>query len=88
VVYTAWVVKGEGAIDPVASGEINIPTKTSDAQFHYVYSNWQDDFSEINNSTIVHAEFTNYLRDYPVYFYNGSECIQETREYYGTYAEY
>ena len=25
------------------------------------------------------------MRDYPVYFYNGGECIQETREYYGSF---
>jgi hypothetical protein len=36
----------------------------------------------------ITATFTNNLRDYPVYFYNGTELLQETREYYGTTASY
>lgn len=86
--HEQWILKGEGAIDPVEKGLSSIPQKDSDVQFHYVYSNWLEDFSIVNAPMTIHAEFTNYLRDYPVYFYNGNECIQETREYYGTYAEY
>ena len=88
VVNSQWVLRDTSAIDPVGSGEIQIPTKTSDAQFNYVYSNWNEDFSSVVESMDIHAEFTNYLRDYPVYFYNGTECIQESREYYGTFAKY
>ena len=86
--HEQWILKGEGALDPVEKGLSSIPQKDSDVQFNYVYSNWAEDFSVVNSPMIIHAEFTNYLRDYPVYFYNGNECIQETREYYGTYAEY
>ena len=88
IVNQQWILKDTGAIDPVGSGEIQIPTKTSDAQYNYVYSNWKEDFSMIVEPIDIHAEFTNYLRDYPVYFFNDSECIQETREYYGTFAQY
>jgi hypothetical protein len=88
VVNEQWIKKGEAAEDPVGTGIIQIPTKTSDAQFHYVYSAWADSFEVIEEPTDIHAAFTNYLRDYPVYFYNGNECIQETREYYGSYAQY
>lgn len=88
ILNTQWILKGQGAIDPAENGMINIPTKTSDVQYNYVYSKWTEDFSAIDGPLDVHAEFTSFLRDYPVYFYNGSECIQETREYYGTYAEY
>ena len=85
---TQWVHEGDAAVDPVEQGLTTIPTKTSDVQYNYVYSNWAEDFSVINAPLGVHAEFTNFLRDYPVYFYNGPECIQETREYYGTFAQY
>ena len=85
---TQWVLKGDAAIDPSENGLISIPTKTSDVQFNYVYSHWTEDFSVINGPLDVHAEFTSFLRDYPVYFYNGGECIQETREYYGSFASY
>lgn len=88
VVNEQWVLKETGAIDPVGSGEIQIPTKTSNAQYNYVYSHWREDFSNITEPIDIHAEFTNYLRDYPVYFFNDSECIQESREYYGTFAQY
>ena len=88
IVNEQWILKETSAIDPVGSGEIQIPTKASDAQYNYVYSNWKEDFSMIVEPIDVHAEFTNYLRDYPVYFFNDSECIQESREYYGTFAHY
>ena len=88
VINSQWILKGESAIDPVENGMCNIPIKTSDVQFHYVYSHWGDNFDVVNEPIDIHAEFTNYLRDYPVYFYNGPECIQETREYYGTFAQY
>ena len=85
---TQWILKGQSALDPTENGMIAIPTKTSDVQYNYVYSHWAEDFSVINGPLDVHAEFTSFLRDYPVYFYNGAECIQETREYYGSYATY
>lgn len=88
IVNTQWVLKDQAAIDPVGSGEIGVPNKTSDVQYHYVYSHWAENFDKVEAPMDIHAEFTNYLRDYPVYFYNDSECIQETREYYGTYAQY
>jgi hypothetical protein len=70
-----WILDGAAASDPVETGIITIPQKDSDVQFNYVYSNWTEDFSVITGPLAVHAEFTNFLRDYPVYFYNGAECI-------------
>lgn len=87
-VYSDWFLKNSAAIDPVAQGIIEIPTKASDAQYNYVYNGWQEDFSNITAPLTVNAIFTNELRDYPVYFYNGNILLQETREYYGTYATY
>jgi hypothetical protein len=75
-------------IDPVEEGKINIPTKTSDAQYNYIYNGWEEDFSNIVSPLVVNAVFTNELRDYPVYFYNGNIRLQESRVYYGARASY
>ena len=88
VVFETWTYHGEPAIDPVATGAILIPKKTSDAQYNYVYSHWNEDFSSITEPRIITSAYNNFLRDYPVYFYNDGVCIQESREYYGTYPEY
>jgi hypothetical protein len=88
IVYEEWVLKGAPAADPFANNVITMPVKTEDVQFTYIYSNWDKDFSEISEPMKVYAVFTNELRDYPVYFYNGVILLQETREYYGTTASY
>lgn len=87
-VYEEWVLEGVAAVDPVGNGIIDIPTKEADAQYEYVYNGWNSEFSQILSPMSITATFTNNLRDYPVYFYNGKELLQETREYYGTTASY
>ena len=88
VVYETWTLHGEPAVDPVSTGEILIPKKTSDAQYNYVYSHWVEDFNCITEPRIITSAYNNFLRDYPVYFYNDGVCVQESREYYGTYPTY
>ena len=85
IINEQWVIKGEDAVDPFTSGQCQIPTKDSDVQYHYTYSNWKENFENINEPREIHAEFTNYLREYHVYFYNGTELIQESKVYYGNY---
>lgn len=80
--------QGEAAEDPVLAEKIQIPTKTSDAQYDYVYANWTEDFTNVQNPLTITPTFSSFLRSYPVYFYNGSEKLQETRIYYGNYARY
>jgi hypothetical protein len=36
----------------------------------------------------IYSIYSETLRDYPVYFYNGEAQLQYSRVYYGTYAEY
>ena len=88
VVNTQWIKQGEAAEDPVLAEKIQIPTKTSDAQYDYVYANWTEDFTNVQNPLTITPTFSSFLRSYPVYFYNGSEKLQETRIYYGNYARY
>lgn len=88
VVNTQWIKQGEDAEDPVLDGTIDIPTKTSDAQFNYVYANWIDGFINVQNPVTVNAEFTSFLREYTIQFYNDSELLQENSVYYGNLATY
>ena len=88
VVYEEWVLSGEAAIDPFATNEIKMPHKTESVQFTYIYNSWDKDFSQVLGPMQVYAVFISELRDYPVYFYNGTVLMQETREYYGTTASY
>ena len=87
-VYEEWVYDGNEAQDPVLMSYISIPYKTSTVQYDFNYSGWDKEFSEIHSPIDVKATFDNRLRQYPVRFYNGNILLQETQEYYGTYAEY
>ena len=88
VVYSEWILENTSADDPVAEGKIQIPEKESTAQYSYVYSAWEQDFSNITAPLDVYAVYTSFLRDYPVYFYNGNAQLQYSRVYYGTHARF
>lgn len=88
VIYTDWIFENEGAEDPFITGKVDTPKKTSTAQYHFAYSNWVEDFSNITQPTDITSAYSEFLRDYPVYFYNDNICLQETQEYYGHYASY
>ena len=88
VVYTEWVFEGSGAEDPVTMSYISVPTKTSTAQYDFNFASWDKEFNNITAPLDVYPIFDNRLRQYPVYFYNGDVLLQESLEYYGTYAEY
>ena len=88
VIYTDWVPSGEAADDPVLSGETGVPIKTSDAQYTYAWVGWDVDFSSITSPLDVYASFNQILRQYQVRFKNSGIIIQDTIEYYGTYATY
>ena len=88
VVYTEWVLEGSGAEDPVTMSYISVPTKTSTTQYNFNFASWDKEFNNITAPLDVYPIFDNRLRQYPVYFYNGDVLLQESLEYYGTYAEY
>jgi hypothetical protein len=67
---------------------ISVPTKTSTAQYDFNFASWDKEFNNIIAPLDVYPIFDNRLRQYPVYFYNGEVLLQESLEYYGTYAEY
>ena len=89
LLYEEMVLQGTAAADPFMTGLIkDMPTKESDAQYEYIYKEWDSDFSNVTAPMKVYATFTSTLRSYPVYFYNGDQKIQETEEFYGTCATF
>lgn len=47
LVNTQWIVEGEAAIDPVETEIIGLPTKTSTAQFNFIYAKWDSTFNKV-----------------------------------------
>lgn len=88
VVNTQWVPTGAGAIDPFLNDMIQVPTKTSDAQYNYIFAHWVENFDIINEPFNVHSYFSEFLRQYKVSFYNDNKLLQETEVYYGNCAVY
>ena len=88
IVYVEWIADGQAAEDPVAMNYITIPGKASTAQYEFNFSGWDKPFDNIIAPLQVKALFDNRLRQYSVYFFNGNDLLQESLEYYGTYAEY
>ena len=70
------------------SGQTGAPIKTSDAQYTYAWIGWDKEFNNITMPLNVYATFNQILRQYQVRFKNGDLIIQDTLEYYGTYATY
>ena len=49
---------------------------------------WVEDFSVITGPLDVTSEYSHYLREYTVKFYNDKKLLQESKFYYGSNAEY
>lgn len=88
IVNSQWVKEGDSAVDPLDYFNMDIPTKTSTAQFNFVFDKWITDYSVITAPLYVESTYSEFLRDYPVYFYNDNMLLQETIEPYGSYPVY
>ena len=88
VVNTQWIVAGQPAIDPVEEELITLPTKTSTAEFNYIFAKWDSHFDNITAPKSVKAVFSEFLRSYNVYFYNGDMLLYTTEVDYGACPEY
>ena len=70
LLYTAYVDFGNAAQDPIALGEIDVPTKTGTDDLHYVFDRWDNLPTNVQKPTTVNAVFANV---YPVRFYATSD---------------
>ena len=65
------------------------PTKPSDAQFTYSFSNWYPQLSGITEDTIYTAQFSNTINKYLVRFMNyDNKVLEEKYVEYGSYATF
>ena len=77
ILSTQNVIAGGAAVAPAT------PTMAGTAQYSYVFSHWDTDFSAIYNDTIVTAVYNEVVRSYTVTFvdYDGTVLKQETVTY-------
>ena len=83
-----WIDEGGAAVEPVGAGLIDMPTKVSTEQFSFEFNGWDKDFDAVNEPMTLSPVFREILRDYPVYFYNDTLKLQESRVYYGHIASF
>ena len=63
------------------------PTKASTPQYHYTFTGWDKDITNVLSDMTVFAQFSETLREYMVYFYNAlNVVIKESSVPYGTSA--
>ena len=88
--YVQYVDQGGKAIDPVASGEIDIPTVPSTAQYNYTFSGWEGIDENVLNDRTVTAKYTTSIRTYKVRWLKQSGVVLKTLNdvEYGSCVEY
>lgn len=88
VLWSSWVKEGATVEDPKATGRISAPTKPSTEKYRYEFKSWDKPLTNITSAQIIGPVFDEILKDFPVYFFNGTEKILETRVFYGQTARY
>lgn len=108
LIYMSWdgttelhretVINGvDGVEDPVLTGRITEPTRTSTAQYDFTYIGWskvidgdldETALSKVETDRYVYAAFDRILRSYTVKFYNDSTLLSEVITHYGYTATY
>ena len=70
--YTQWVTGGEDAVDPVANGDIEAPTKDGTNDKHYTFTSWSDLPTNVSSTVKVYALYTD---TWAVRFYNDDTVV-------------
>ena len=69
VVDTQTVRSGGKAVEPVAAGRCETPTKAATVQYTYTFSGWDRSTDGITSDTVINAQFSQTLRSYTVEWY-------------------
>lgn len=83
-----WVDEGEAAQEPVEAGLIAVPVRAQTAQYRYVWTGWDRDYTNITAPSDFKPLFDSVVREYVVRYYNDLELLQETSIPYGSYSTY
>ena len=88
---TEWIIDGGTVVEPKNYFEdYTNPTRTSTAQYDYIFSSWDGDFdTEMTSAREFYATYTSVLRRYNVYFYNDDELLYTAEDIpYGSSTSY
>lgn len=89
LLYTQTITNGGNAINPVTSGAISTPTKSSTAQYTYSFNGWNTLPTNVYVDKKVYALWTSTLRSYTITFMNSDDTVLETKTVnYGTIPTY
>lgn len=88
LIYSTYVAHSEDALDPIASGLVDTPTKESTDQYDYEYAGWDISLEYVTDVRSLHTVYTATTRSYKVSFYNDDTLIYSTVLLYGTEVTY
>lgn len=89
LLYTQTVTNGGNAVNPVTSGAISTPTKSSTAQYTYSFNGWNTLPTNVYTDKQVYALWTSTLRSYTITFKNSDNTVLQTKSVnYGTIPTY
>ena len=84
VLSQEWVIEGNSATDPVASGQVSAPKRKETEKYTYSYAGWDLDFTNIDGTNLkFYPRFNEELRSFWIYFYNDEIKLQESKIVYG-----
>ena len=78
VVNTQWIAEGGSAVDPVANGLCDAPTKDATAQYTYTFYSWvglPDVLQNIDAPRYIESEYSADIRSYTVRIINDGEVL-------------
>ena len=88
VLDVQYVDKGANAVDPVATGRIPTPTKTSSVSTDFTYAGWDVSLDAIFSNRTIKAVYSESTRRYTVKYVSKGITLQESTGLYGEYIEY
>ena len=88
VLDTQMVMDGSDAVDPITSGRIATPLKSSTAQYDYTFSKWNTTFTAITADKTVKAVYASSVRSYPVTYFDDSTQMAQIQVKYNDAPEY
>ncbi len=85
-----WIRDGSNAVDPKNYfGDYEVPTRKPTAQYQYTFTKWNGNFTALTESRDYTAEYSATVRQYTVYFYNGTTLLKTVPNVtYGTTTSY
>ena len=88
--YVQYVDRGSTPYDPIQAGEVQTPTKASDAQYNYTFSAWTGISDPVLANKNITAAYSTETRTYRVRWYSqaGTLLKQLTGVAYGSCVQY